>query len=510
MDYPSLPYSARKYQREVLAIGGLNLSDNTQDGDLADCRNLSSHRFPYFTTRNKRSKLTAYSGATALTAWEKLVVVQGTNLLYDGNVVGQVTAGAKQFAVVNTKLIIWPDKKYLDIDTLTVKPLGASVTGNGAVFTESEMTVTGWTDLTTLFKAGDTVTISGCVVEAGNNKSVYIKAVEAGKLTVTANAFTAATETAALTVTRKIPDLDFICESENRLWGCSNADKTIYASALGDPTNFYTYEGISTDSYAVAVGSEGDFTGCVRLSTSILFFKENMLHKMLGSYPAEYALYDYNVEGIQKGCEKSAQVINEVLFYKGLHGIYTYSGGIPSLLTARLGNHDLTDAVGGTDGDRYYLSCKDGTRTRLLVYDIQDGILLEEDDTAAVDFARIGKDMYFLDSAGNIYLADAGEPESGIAWTAQLTPFYETMSGRKRYTKLLLRAELPAGSWIKVELRSNEGAWIEAAKFVGVGLDTETLPIKIGRCDHMSIRLSGVGPCTIYGIVREFTVGSDV
>ena len=510
MDYPQLPYSTRKYQREILAIGGLNLSDNVQDGDMTDCRNLSSHRYPYFATRNKRSKLAAYSGATALTAWEKLVVVQGTDLLYDGNVVGQVAAGAKQFAVVNTKLIIWPDKKYLDIDTLTVKPLGASVTGTGAVFTESEMTVTGWTDLTTLFRVGDTVAISGCTVEAGNNKNVYIKAVEAAKLTFTANSLTAATETATVTVERKIPDLDFICESENRLWGCSNADKTIYASALGDPTNFFTYEGISTDSYAVAVGSEGDFTSCVRLSTSILFFKENILHKMLGSYPAEYALCDYNVEGVQKGCEKSVQVVNEVLFYKGLHGVYVYSGGIPTLVTSRFGNHSFSDAVGGTDGDRYYLSVKDGERTRLLVYDITAAIWLEEDDTRVVDFTRIGKDMYFLEEAGNIYLADAGAPDSEITWTAQLVPFYETMSGRKRYTKLLLRVELPAGSWMKVELRLNDGTWREAAKIVGVGLDTETLPVKIGRCDHMSVRLAGVGPCAIHGIVREFTLGSDV
>ena len=54
-----------------------------------------------------------------------------------------------------------------------------------------------------------------------------------------------------------MPDLDFICESENRLWGCSNETRTIYASALGDPTNFFSYQGLSTDSYAVAVGSEG-------------------------------------------------------------------------------------------------------------------------------------------------------------------------------------------------------------------------------------------------------------
>ena len=547
MSYPDLPNNIRKYQSEVVAIRGLNLSDNTQDGDLCETHNLSCRRFPYFATRRARSKLAPYADVTAITAWEKLVAVQGTDLLYDGNVVGQVAEGEKQFAVVNTKLIIWPDKKYLDIKTLEVKSLTAEAKGTGGTFTGNTFTIdagalvdikpdsiqiynettgngtriwpltganyfvggTGTTflvtvdgntvsatlggaafdfaekftgcdgciltfigsnsafywgkissfsgtsvvleegvgtysgieneciqisasydmsvlsvgdkvelsgfpdaennkvvtitkiglpseglfyvspdegltgenytgevhikkykwdciDLTTQFKAGDTVMISGCTEAEGNNKSVYIKEVEATKITVTDNAFTEATETGEITIARKIPDLDFICESENRLWGCSNEDKTIYASALGDPTNFFTYEGISTDSYAVAVGSEGDFTGCAKLSTSVLFWKENVLHKMLGSYPAEYALYTYNVEGLQAGCHKSMQIVNETLFYKGLHGVYAYSGGIPSLVSQQFGDHEFTDAVGGTDGVRYFLSVKEGTRNRLL------------------------------------------------------------------------------------------------------------------------------------------------
>ena len=80
--------------------------------------------------------------------------------------------------------------------------------------------------------------------------------VEAKKLTVAKNTFTAKEETGELCIERKIPELDYICESENRLWGVSNAKQTIYASAMGDPTNFFTYEGLATDSYALAVGSE--------------------------------------------------------------------------------------------------------------------------------------------------------------------------------------------------------------------------------------------------------------
>ena len=106
-------------------------------------------------------KQTGYQNVTALTSWDKLVAVQGTSLLYDGQTVGTVTAGKKQFAVVNTKMVIWPDKVYLDIKDQQVKPLAAEITGSKATFATNKITVNGWADLTTKFKAGDGVTLSG-------------------------------------------------------------------------------------------------------------------------------------------------------------------------------------------------------------------------------------------------------------------------------------------------------------------------------------------------------------
>lgn len=59
-----------------------------------------------------------------------------------------------------------------------------------------------------------------------------------------------------LLVELRIPDLDYVTESNNRLWGCSynRTDGTltneIMACALGDFRNWYRYEGTSMDSYA--------------------------------------------------------------------------------------------------------------------------------------------------------------------------------------------------------------------------------------------------------------------
>ena len=529
MYLPQINNNIGKTQREVLAMRGINWSDNLKDGDLRDSRNISARRYPYLTTRRGRVKQkkegdTPYIGGTALTAWGKLMAVEGTNLLFDGQVVGQVTAGAKQFAPVNTKMVIWPDKVYLDLNTKTVKPLGAGVTGSGAAFTASTMKVTGWGDLTELFKAGDGVTISGCTTQTANNKDIIIKAVTADTITVADNTFTEATEASTeIKIQRRIPDMDFICESENRLWGCANDTQTIYASAMGDPTNFYVYEGVSTDSYALAVGSEGEFTGCCKLSSSVLFWKETKLHKMLGSYPAEYALYTYDIEGLRAGCHKSLQVLNETLFYMGLHGVYAYSGGTPTLISSCFGDRNFTDAVAGTDGDSYFLSVKEGTARHLLVYEAKYGLWVREDDTEALDFARIGKDLYFMDRGGAVWLYDSGEDDPDMEWLVQFAPIYESRTvsstsggsstmivGRKSYSKLLLRVELPRGSRLIAETRADGMEWRECGKIVGRDSNVIPLRIALNRCDKFEIRLRGKGPCTILSVLREFSVGSEV
>lgn len=502
-------------RKQVVAFRGINWSDQVQDGDLRDCRNLSARRWPYLSVRRGRAQQDPgkYASVNSLTAWGKLVATQGSDLLYDGSVVGQVTPGPKQFAVVNTKLVIWPDKVYLDLSTGTgITPLGAKATGTGVSFTEEgSIKFNNVEDLTLKFKVGDTVTISGCTGEPLNNRDVYIKGLTAKTITVAAGDLTTThADEQSVTIERKIPDLDFICESENRLWGCSNETQTIYASALGDPTNFFTYEAVSTDSFAVGVGTEGEFTGCCKLSSSVLFWKETKLHKMLGSYPAEYSLYTYDIEGLQKGCHKSLQVINEVLYYMGLHGVYAYSGGMPSLISGNFGDVALTDAVAGNDGDSYYLSAREGDKTHLLVYETEKGMWLREDDTRAVDFARIGKDLYFADEDGLLWLADGRQENMRLEWMAQFTPFYETVEGRKRYTKLLMRLELPQGAWVKAEVRFDGGKWREAGKVIGSDADTVPMRIPINRCDSFELRLTGNGPCAVKTMLLEYQVGSDV
>ena len=507
MYLPSMKYAEQKTKQQIVEFLGVNFSDNFSDGNFSACRNLSTRRYPYLSTRLRRLPVGDYVAPTAVTAWNKLVVVDGTSLIYDGNSVGTVAEGEKQFAVVNTKLVIWPDKKYLDLNTSTLHDLGAVVSKAGCAVTTSSITMTG-VGISDRFSAGDGVTISGCTTQTGNNKDLVIKSVDGDKLTFSDNSLTACTEAGNMQIERKIPDLDYICESENRLWGVSNANKTIYASSLGDPKNFFVYQGISTDSYALAVGSAGNFTGCCKLSSSVLFWKEDTLHKILGSYPAEYALYTSDITGVQEGSFKSMQVINDVLFYKGPDGVYAYSGGTPSMVSQTFGAKRFTEAVSGTDGRNYYMSAKSGGVWHLLVYDTQQGVWLEEDDTEALDFCRYNSFLYMLSADGSLWALNADEGDETIDWSATFTPFYETLEGKKVYSSLYLRFELDAKAWIQAETRCDNGKWEKVGSIHGKG--AQLLPVRPRRCDKYEVRLSGQGECAILGMIRRVRVGSEV
>lgn len=529
-DWPMVRITRRK---EMVQSRGINFSDNYQDGDLADSENLSVRRWPYIATRNARQRQEGYQGITALTSWNGLVAVrpgdhdgtQEDEVLYRGESVGWLEhrEEARQFAAVNTRLVIWPDKVYLDMTEKTVKPLGAQAEASGVSFpaTDKEhtntktntvtFTLAEGVDLSALFHAGDGVKIDGLVTLKENNIEPVIKTVTEDTITIDGDVFKVGTEQAAdpakITITRRIPDLDYICESGNRLWGCENASKTIFVSALGDPTNFFVIGTGATDSYAVNVATPGDFTGCCKLSSSVLFWKEQVLHKFLGSYPAEYIMYTYEMEGVRSGCEKSLTIINDALFYVGLHGVFTYAGGTPADISAVFGEHLITEAVGGTDGEKYWLSCKDNGEEALYVFSPNDGVWLKEDSFRFSGIARDGEDVYLLRKDGSVWLADSREQDPQIEWRLEYKPFYETIEGRKRVSRLLIRMEMPAGAWLRVETATDDERWQEAGLIKGPKTDTVPVMVQPRRGDQYKVRLRGHGPCVIKGCLREYIQG---
>lgn len=399
------------------------------------------------------------------------------------------------------------EKEYMAVQWTKESPDGGYQIG----FILHTATLQTYADLEELFAAGDGVEISGCADLTKNNGSHIIRSISGRTLTFDKDIFDTGTDSGTIVIERKVPDLSCICECDNRIWGAEGT--TIYASALGDPKNFFVYDGLSTDSYAVAVGTDGDFSGCVAYSSTVLFWKENCVHKVMGSIPAQYEIYTYTVPGVQKGSEKSLCVINETLFYKGREGVYAYTGGVPELISECFGIRQFQDAVAGSDGSRYYISMRDVKRGwSLYVFDPLRNIWLREDQTHAADFAQLDGVLYYLDAgSGQVMATGQDSSEEGlIPWSATFCQMDEVVHGRKGYSRLYLRADLEAGAWLKVEV-STDGAPFKQV-FAGHNERAKTvqIPILPTRCDNFRIRLSGKGGCILKSLVREFTIGSEV
>ena len=372
------------------------------------------------------------------------------------------------------------------------------------------------------FEKGDTVKITGCDAEE-NNKEIIIREVKDGELVFDENSFTAGTAATEVTLKREVPELDFICESNYRLWGTHG--NTIYASKYADPINFKSFEGLTGDSYYIEVPSEGEFTGCIPYSTHICFFKENTLHKLYGSKPSNYQISSSSVYGVQSGSERSIQIVNEQLIYKGVGGVYAYTGGVPELISGSFGNNRYTDAVACCDGEIYYISMKDSKGNwNLFSYDVLKNIWLREDDTKAVDMAFYDGKINFIDGNGDLYLidktegktdlywdADSDKVRKDIEWSATFCPIHETINERKGYSKFHLRLDLSAGAWLSVDVKTDrDNVWKQVYTTHNAKAKTITVPIMPTRCDCINIRLRGKGECVIKAFIREFTVGSDV
>lgn len=324
-----------------------------------------------------------------------------------------------------------------------------------------------------------------------------------------------------ISVTRKIPEMDFMIESGNRLWGCrygiaNNGEfvNEIYASKLGDFKNWQSFLGISTDSYTVGVGSDGAFTGAINHLGFPLFFKENCLHKIYGELPSNYQVQTTSCRGVQRGSAKSLAIVNEVLYYKARSAVCSYDGSLPTEISQALGEERYGEASAGVCGNKYYISMKDDRGVwHLFAYDTLKGMWHKEDNTQAHSFCSHRGELYFIDAADNSIktVLGSGTPEAEeVSWMAE-TGIIGTATPDKKYvSKVLLRMYLELRSALDIYIEyDSTGAWEYVTKATGISLKTFNVPIKPRRCDHFRLRIVGKGVAKIFSVTKYTEQGSD-
>ena len=312
---------------------------------------------------------------------------------------------------------------------------------------------------------------------------------------------------------RRVPELDFVTECDNRVWGCNSRENVIYGCKLGDPTNWFSYRGIAADSYAVTVGSDGAFTGAASCMGYALFFKENTLHKLYGSKPSDFQLSSLRCRGVAKNAARSLCVLNETLYYLSPGGVMAWDGSLPSKVSGALDTGKLTGAAwcaAGSLDARYYLYLRrqGDSAGRLLVYDTEKGLWHEEDATGWA-MCSTGRQLYLWDKEA-IWAADGSREAGGEEDTVE----YEAVTGDiglgdpddKYCSRVTVRLDAMERTMVTLWASFDGGEWQEVGRVDTAGKRVRVnLPFVPTRHDTMRLRLTGKGQIAVKSIAMTLS-----
>ena len=581
MQFPFLTPS-RQTRIVTDVFTGYDHRPRVADGAFYQTENLSSRQYPLLCTRPRRGIVKTLVKPGGLLGKDSLCRVEdGT--LYVNQLATPVTglsAGEKQLVSMGAYVLIFPDKRYYnsedptdfgfmeaeltlsgeiryclcdsegeELENPTVgetepeSPANAALwldtAGSGRVLRQYSQVQRCWVELESvytklvfpslgqlpaLFRRFDGVEISGAHEEELNGEKI-LYAVGGGEseqdfivlVGLIEQSFSAE---GSVRLRRRLPEMDFVCEAQNRLWGCrygNDGEKNvneIYASALGDFKNFRQYLGLSTDSWTASVGSDGQWTGAVNFLGRPTFFKENRIHQVIVSSVGAHRLEETVCRGVQRGCDKSLQVVGESLYYKSRGEVCLWQGGFPQSVGTALGETDYDSAVGGSVDGRYYLSMREteSGEWSLFCLDTGRGIWYREDGLHALCFARADGELYAIDAESGALLAmkgSVGTAEERLPWMAETGLLDYQTPDRKYLSRYTLTLRMESGSKLSIWLRyDSEGDWLKSGEIELFGNGTVSLPIRPRRCDHLQMRICGEGEAKICALSRILEIGS--
>ena len=578
-----LPRLAYEYDERVVTdvFAGYRHKARIGDGEFYNTRNLTSAGYPLLTNRRKRGRVRTLRAPGGLIAKEKLAFVEDGALWYDGEKtpLTALSPGRKQLVSMGATVVVFPDKQYYntanpaDFGSLEASyssagnveyalcredgtPYAAPVVSDtapaepadGALWIDSARSahvlrqwnaaLTQWAEIPTvftrlrfisegeipvLFRKFDGVTLTGTA--AAMDGAHVLQAVGGGAgerdwIVVTGILEENTTQTeGSVKIERRVPEMDFVIECSNRLWGCrygADGEKTlneIYCCALGDFKNWRQYMGLSTDSWTASVGSDGPWTGAVSYLGYPMFFKENRIHRVTVSPTGAHQITETVCRGVQEGCAGSLQVVDETLLYKSRSDVCAYQGSFPESISDALGEERYSEASAGVLGERYYISMKSAAGDwSLFVYDIRRNLWMREDELHALGFASLGDELYC--ETENALLAlngTVGTKEPCVAWEAETGLLSYQAPDRKYVSRYNLRLSMEEGAQLDVYLEyDSSGEWVRQGRIRMKGTRTVTLPVRPRRCDHLRMKLKGRGDVRLYSVAKILTMGSDV
>lgn len=325
-----------------------------------------------------------------------------------------------------------------------------------------------------------------------------------------------------VTVARTVPDMDFVTESGNRIWGCKygivdgKPVNELYASALGDFKNWSRFMGLSTDSWSAGRGADGVYTGAITHQGHPLFFKENCIEKIYPSASGAHQVVTVEGRGVQKGCWRSLAIVGETLFYKSRTDVCAFTGSLPVSVSEALGDEQYSDARAGSIGELYYISMKDSDENwHMFTYDTARNIWHREDNMKAQMFAAHAGELFFINERDtpNVLMGCSGDDYAyeidGPIWELESGVIGLDLAENEYISRFVIRCQTPGNVTLYIKYDEDD-EWVQKGVYRGSGrLESFVLPVAPRRCDHLRYKLVGGKAIKIYSITKYVERGSD-
>lgn len=155
------------------------------------------------------------------------------------------------------------------------------------------------------------------------------------------------------------PNIKYAVVHNSRLFGVDK-DK-IYASGFNDYSN-WTLDTIDNYSESNAwvstaqsnVKASGEFVGITAFQNHVICFKNDYMHEIYNN-KNPFRVQDIYAEGTID--QRSIQDVGGMLIFSDRDYIKVYTGGQPRILSYELNVSNITTAVSGNDGRKYYIYC---------------------------------------------------------------------------------------------------------------------------------------------------------
>ena len=269
------------------------------------------------------------------------------------------------------------------------------------------------------------------------------------------------------------------------------------------------------------MGTPGAFTWAATHLGYVLFFKEDVIHKVFGNKPANYQVTTVHARGVEDGSAGSLCMMNETLYYQSRTGMVSYEGSLPGDIGQAFGYVKYHDAVAGSCDGQMWVSMKDGNgQSHLFVYGAGTGLWHREDGTEAEAFRAVGSDMYMatekalwlLEGSGDEdYEDQSAAAEAAVEWMAETGDLDMTNLYKRHLQKVMLRFRMEEGAACAIQASYDGGEYVTLKQVTTKeDLKAMTVPIVPHRCDHMRLKLTGTGWIEIMDLNYVVWAGSEL